>query len=448
METINLEIILKNNEIINAIYTSSEKIQKALVLFDEDILINNHSKINEFKFKSNNTDKNLKELIDVLSVNSDIMQITSDKYGKIYIKENQIEEEIEKIEFTKKVNNEKLVIKFDELYQLTNKNNEVVDEYYGSIFFSNEEKKDIAKVFLEKQLYKNYKNKTLVALFNKDQANIFSKHSREENLNKKNSLYVVKKNIENINNNNLAAILIKKMDFINSEMSMKEYQSLIKIINNFINEIERDVSKNNRNNIYINFLKNKPDFLNNLSKFTTNFLKENLESIHLSKDAIKDKYKKELKDFVIKNLELDISKDKKQINFICSRIVSKSRILSEINNIKYLNIKYLENKINDVSVKILNMNSLLNYREVISLNNDNFLIISGKHRGKTYFKLNAYKEKDDNYKNNININNLRFKINKEELVNLLNLKLVELEINNTVEQKSEKKSKKVKKQQK
>ena len=28
METINLEIILKNNEIINAIYTSSEKIQK------------------------------------------------------------------------------------------------------------------------------------------------------------------------------------------------------------------------------------------------------------------------------------------------------------------------------------------------------------------------------------------------------------------------------------
>ena len=233
------------------------------------------------------------------------------------------------------------------------------------------------------------------------------------------------------------------MDFINSEMSMKEYQNLIKIINNFINEIERDVSKNNRNNIYINFLKNKPDFLNNLSKFTTNFLKENLESIHLSKDAIKDKYKKELKDFVIKNLELDISKDKKQINFICSRIVSKSRILSEIND-----IKYLENKINDVSVKILNMNSLLNYREVISLNNDNFLIISGKHRGKTYFKLNAYKEKDDNYKNNININNLRFKINKEELVNLLNLKLVELEINNTVEQKSEKKSKKVKKQQK
>ena len=268
METINLEIILKNNEIINAIYTSSEKIQKALVLFDEDMLINNHSKINEFKFKSNDTAKNLKELIDVLSVNSDIMQITSDKYGKIYIKENQIE----KIEFTKKVNNEKLVIKFDELYQLTNKNNEVVDEYYGSKFFSNEEKKDIAKIFLEKKLYKNYKNKTLVALFNKEQANIFSKHSREENLNKKNSLYVVKKNIENINNNNLAAILIKKMDFINSEMSMKEYQSLIKIINNFINEIERDVSKNNRNNIYINYLKNKPDFLNNLSEFTTNFL--------------------------------------------------------------------------------------------------------------------------------------------------------------------------------
>ena len=233
------------------------------------------------------------------------------------------------------------------------------------------------------------------------------------------------------------------MDFINSEMSMKEYQNLIKIINNFINEIERDVSKNNRNNIYINYLKNKPDFLNNLSEFTTNFLKENLESIHLSKDAIKDKYKKELKDFVIKNLELDIYKDKKQINFICSRIVSKSRILSEIND-----IKYLENKMNDVSVKILNMNSLLNYREVISLNNDNFLIISGKHRGKTYFKLNAYKEKDDNYKNNININNLRFKINKEELVNLLNLKLVELEINDTVEQKNEKKSKKVKKQQK
>ena len=141
METINLEIILKNNEIINAIYTSSEKIQKALVLFDEDMLINNHSKINEFKFKSNDTAKNLKELIDVLSVNSDIMQITSDKYGKIYIKENKIEEEIEKIEFTKKVNNEKLVIKFDELYQLTNKNNEVVDEYYGSKFFSNEEKR-------------------------------------------------------------------------------------------------------------------------------------------------------------------------------------------------------------------------------------------------------------------------------------------------------------------
>ena len=443
MENINLKIVLKDNKIINAIYTSSEKIQKALVLFDENVLINNTRKVNEVKFRSNDTVKNLNELMNILCVNSDIIQITSDKYGKIYIKENQIEEEIEKIEFTKKVNNEKLVIKFDELYQLTNKNNEVVDEYYGSKFFFYLENKDIAKIFLEKQLYKNYKNKTLVALFNKDQANIFSKHSREENLNKKNSLYVVKKNIENINNNNLAAILIKKMDFINSEMSMKEYQSLIKIINNFINEIERDVSKNNRNNIYINFLKNKPDFLNNLSKFTTNFLKENLESIHLSKDAIKDKYKKELKDFVIKNLELDISKDKKQINFICSRIVSKSRILSEIND-----IKYLENKINDVSVKILNMNSLLNYREVISLNNDNFLIISGKHRGKTYFKLNAYKEKDDNYKNNININNLRFKINKEELVNLLNLKLVELEINNTVEQKSEKKSKKVKKQQK
>ena len=61
----------------------------------------------------------------------------------------------------------------------------------------------------------------------------------------------------------------------------------------------------------------------------------------------------------------------------------------------------------------------------------------------------AYNSKDyDDYKNNININNLRFKINKEDLVNLLNLKLIELEINNTVEQKSEKKPKKVKKQQK
>ena len=444
MENINLKIVLKDNKIINAIYTSSEKIQKALVLFDENVLINNTRKVNEVKFRSNDTVKNLNELMNILCVNSDIIQITSDKYGEIYkLKENKIEnvEKVEKVEFTKKINNEKLIIKFDELYQLTNKNNEVVDEYYGSEFFSNEEKKDIAKIFLEKQLYKNYKNKTLVALFNKEQANIFSKHSKEVDLNKKNAFYVVKENIENINNNNLAAILIKKMNFINNEISMKEYQSLLKIVHNFINKTEKNVSKNNKNNIYINFLKNKPDFLNNLSKFTTDFLKENLESVHLSKNDIKDKYKEELKDFVIKNLELDISKDKKQINFICSRIIAKIRIFSEING-----IKYLETKMNDVSEKILRMKSLLNHE--VSLNNDNFLITSYKYRGKTYFKLNVDKEKNDDYKNNININNLRFKINKEDLVNLLNLKLIELEINNTVEQKNEKKSKKVKKQQK